>query len=85
MNKNSVWAAVFIIALLIPFFIFLSSVKTVAFDINFYEAEFDKYNPNVTDKVTISQNLINYMYYKNTNSSLVFSQEAINPIASWLE
>ncbi|MBW2966651.1 DUF1461 domain-containing protein [Candidatus Woesearchaeota archaeon] len=52
----------------IPFLIFLSAVRLTVFDINFYEKEFDKYNPSVENKIEITKNLIYFLSKEGDNS-----------------
>jgi hypothetical protein len=56
----------------IPFIIILSAVRLTVFDIGFYEKEFEKYNPNVENKINITKDLI-YFLNEDADTSYISS------------
>jgi len=79
MNKKSL-GIIIIAIILLPFFIFLINAKLTAFNINFYEKEFLKYDPEIENKTQITENLINYLKNQDIDESYIspFEQDEIN-------
>ena len=67
-------------AIAISIFIFLSAIKLFAFNLDFYNSEFKKYNPDVENPSEIASNLIYFLENKNADESYVnkFSEEEIS-------
>lgn len=79
-KKNLIWILSVLLVFLIPCLIFLASFKTTAFNINFYEDEFNKYNPDVDNNIQITQDLLFFLRNKPNDELLVnsFTKEEIS-------
>jgi len=66
-----------LLAVSLPFLISFANLKAIAFDINFYEKEFEKYNPEVENATEITRNLLDYLKNKQVGESYIkeFSEE----------
>ena len=80
MNKKKIiFVLAFLIILQLPLIVFISSFKAVGFNINFYEKEFEKYNPKVENAALISDGLILFLKNKDAkmNHITVFDEKEI--------
>ena len=78
MNKKiGVWILIILIIIQFPIILFLFNSKSTAFDMDFYEKEFAKYEPDVKNSVLITENLIYYLRYKDADEKHinVFEQD----------
>ena len=81
MHKQAgIWVLIILIALQFPITLLLFNFKSVAFDINFYKNEFNKYNPSIDNAIPITENLTHYLKNKEANESYVsaFEQKEIS-------
>lgn len=87
-KKAVIWIIIALIILQLPLTLFLLNSKAITFDIDFYEDEFKKYNPNVTDSIPITKDLISFLRYRKADTSYieVFEKEEIEHLidVKWL-
>ncbi len=58
-----------LLTLSMVFFILLLNLKAVAFDVDFYEAEFKKYSPEIEDPMEITRGLLFYLKHGEADES----------------
>jgi integral membrane protein (TIGR01906 family) len=62
----------FILAIVqFPIITFIGSLRSAAFDIHFYEAEFNKYNPDVENRMEITEDLLFYLKEPKANKDYI--------------
>jgi integral membrane protein (TIGR01906 family) len=70
-RKNLILIILFV--LILPSVSYVASFKAVAFDGGFYNQEFTKYNPNISDREGITSDLIKFLEYSPNDFELVKS------------
>jgi len=81
MNKKTLsWLVIVLIIMQIPIFLFLMNAKNIAFNSNFYEKEYAKYNPKIDNRTEITNNLIYFLENKESDQSYIteFEQDEIS-------
>jgi integral membrane protein (TIGR01906 family) len=59
--KIFIWIFFVLVILQFPIIIFLGNMRSAAFDMDFYKAEFRKYDPDVENRINITENLLFYL------------------------
>ena len=75
MNKASAWIAAVFLILLLPGFVFLANFKAVAFDIDFYEKEFSKYDTGIENEMEITSDLLYFLEQSENDEKYVAAFE----------
>jgi len=79
-----IWILTLFLSLFLPGFILLGVTKLVAFDHDFYAAQFSLYEPAVEDPVGITQDLLSFLYESPNDEAKVVAFEQ-NEIAHLLD
>jgi len=70
-EKIFLWILLIIIITQIPIIIFLGNAKSSAFDLEFQEKEFNKYDPKIEDRLEIANDLTFYLSTRNADKSYI--------------
>ncbi|MBW2982495.1 DUF1461 domain-containing protein [Candidatus Woesearchaeota archaeon] len=72
-TKNFLLVLFVILIIQIPIIIFLGNTKSAAFNLEFQEKEFAKYDPKIENRLEIANNLLFYLKTRNADKSYILS------------
>ena len=79
-KKVLIWILIILILHQFPLTLFLLNARSTAFDIDFYEKEFNKYSPDVENPLEITSGLLEYLKYSKTDTTYLnkFTEQEID-------